>query len=78
MNIYITKKAAGDILSTNLTIRGCAMELHGLDVVEIDGKPGDSHVLESVLTEALSSSATVNAKDSDGTDIIVERHYASN
>ena len=55
MNIYITKKAAGDILSTNLTIRGCAMELHGLDVVEIDGKPGESHVLESVLTEALSS-----------------------
>lgn len=74
MNVYIIKKATGEVLSVNRTLTGVAMEAYGLDIVTIEGDEASKDALESKMT----SKPVVECLTSDDEIIYIERHYLSN
>lgn len=74
MNVYILKKANGEILAVNRTIMGVAMEAYGLDIVKIEGQPADKEAIDKVM----SSKPAAECLTSGGQTIIIERHYLGN
>lgn len=74
MNVYIIKKATGEILSVNRTIVGVAMEAYGLDVSSIEGEPANQDSIEKTMAAKASSECLT----SDGQVIIIERHFLGN
>lgn len=74
MNIYIIKHPTGEILAVNRTLHGCAMELYGLDVVDLAGDEAS----EEALSSALTSAPSIECKTSEDLTLTVERHYLGN
>lgn len=74
MNIYIIKKATGEIVAVNRTIVGVALEAYGLDVVTVEGVEAES----DAIRKALATSPSCDCLTSDGEILTIERHFLGN
>jgi len=74
MNIYIIKKATGEIVAVNRTIVGVALEAYGLDIATVGGIEANRESIE----DALASSPSCECLTSDGEILVIERHFLGN